>query len=226
MEGYRILIVEDDEVIAGLIREKLDECGYEVICAEDLRHVAETVARIQPHLVLLDVMLPYYNGFYWCTAIRSFSKVPIIFVSSASDNMNIVIAMDMGGDDFIAKPFDMNVLIAKIRAVIRRTYTLQGQMNALECNGAVLNLSDATLVYSGQRIELTKNDFRILELLMERTGKVVARDEIMQKLWEDESFVDDNTLTVNITRLRRKLEDAGLKDFIKTKKGIGYVIEP
>ena len=167
----------------------------------------------------------FYNGYYWCTEIRKVSKVPILFISSASDNMNIVMAMNMGGDDFIAKPFDLNVLMAKIQATLRRTYDFGGQVSILQHRGAILNISDATLTYEGQRIELTKNDYRLLRTLMENKGKVVSRDMLMQKLWEMDSFVDENALTVNIARLRKKLENAGLTDFIGTKKGLGYIIE-
>jgi len=187
--------------------------------------VADQVLRAEPQLVLLDIALPFYNGFHWCSEIRKFSKVPIIFISSASDNMNIVMAMNMGGDDFIAKPFDLHVLTAKVGALLRRTYSFQGQVNVLEHNGVVLNLNDATLTYQNHKIELTKNDFKIVQLLMENAGRVVSRDEMMQRLWESDQFIDDNTLTVNITRLRKKLAEAGLKQWIVTKKGLGYLVE-
>lgn len=177
-----------------------------------------------PQLVLLDISLPFYNGYYWCAEIRKFSKIPIIFISSASDNMNIVMAMNMGGDDFIAKPFDLNVLTAKIQAILRRTYDFGGQMTILQHRGAMLNTSDASLTYNGERIELTKNDYRILRTLMENKGKVVSRDTLMERLWETDSFVDENALTVNIARLRKKLEQVGLMEFIVTKKGMGYLI--
>ena len=175
--------------------------------------------------MLMDILLPFYNGFHWCTQIRSISKVPMIFLSSASDNMNIVMAMNMGGDDFIEKPFDLNVLTAKIQALLRRTYSFQGQLNVLEYKGVILNLNDAALTYEGRRLDLTKNDFKILQILMENAGKIVKRERIMERLWESDEFIDDNTLTVNITRLRRKLEGIGITDFICTKKGIGYLLE-
>ena len=191
---------------------------------ENFRNVLEEFSEFDPQLVLLDISLPFYNGYYWCTEIRKFSKVPIIFISSASDNMNIVMAMNMGGDDFIAKPFDLNVLTAKIQAILRRTYDFGGQMTILQHRGAMLNTSDASLTYNGDRIELTKNDYRILRTLMENKGKVVSRDTLMERLWETDSFVDENALTVNIARLRKKLEQVGLSDFILTKKGMGYLI--
>ena len=222
---YKIVVVEDDLTIAKAITEHLSQWGYDAIYLTDFRDVAEQVLRVEPHLVLLDIALPFHNGFHWCGEIRKFSKVPIMFISSASDNMNIVLAMNMGGDDFIAKPFDLHVLTAKVGALLRRTYSFQGQVHVLEHNGVVLNLSDATLTYRGRKIELTKNEFRILQLLMENAGRIVPRDEIMQRLWESDQFVDDNTLTVNITRLRRKLADIGLPNWIVTKKGLGYLVE-
>ena len=222
---YKILIVEDDITIAKLIKEHLRKWDYEAEYISDFKNITEQVLHAEPQLILLDVMLPYFNGFYWCGEIRKVTKTPIMFISSASDAMNIVMAINMGGDDFIAKPFDLNVLVAKVQALIRRTYSFAGQVSVIEHNGAVLNLNDTSLLYNSQKIELTKNDFRILQLLMENIGRVVTREEMMERLWESDSFVDDNTLTVNITRLRKKLDDAGLPDFIKTKKGLGYMVD-
>lgn len=222
---YRILIVEDDLTIAQTIKRHLEKWDYEVKCVEEFKNVQEEFIAFDPQLVLMDILLPFYNGFHWCTQIRKISKTPIVFLSSASDNMNIVMAMNMGGDDFIEKPFDLNVLTAKIQALLRRTYSFQGQMNVLEYKGVILNLNDAAVTYEGKSLELTKNDFKILQILMENVGKIVRRDRIMERLWESDEFIDDNTLTVNMTRLRRKLEDIGLVDFIVTRKGIGYLIE-
>ena len=222
---YRILIVEDDRTIAGALAAHLGRWDYQVACVEDFKNVMDQFRSFDPQLVLLDIMLPFYNGFYWCQEIRRTSNVPVIFLSSANDNMNIVMAMNMGGDDFIAKPFDLNVLLAKIQAILRRTYDFAAPAPTLEHRGAVLNTADASLTYQGQRIELTKNDYRILQTLLERKGSVVSRETLMEKLWETDSFVDENTLTVNIARLRRKLEAAGLSDYITTKKGLGYLIE-
>ncbi|MEI3266653.1 MAG: response regulator transcription factor [Frisingicoccus sp.] len=221
---YRILIVEDDTGIASAMKKQIEMWDLEAHCVENFRNVMEEFSEFNPQLVLLDISLPFYNGYYWCAEIRKFSKVPIIFVSSASDNMNIVMAMNMGGDDFIAKPFDLNVLTAKIQAILRRTYDFGGQMTVLQHRGAILNTSDASLTYNGERIELTKNDYRILRTLMENKGKVVSRDTLMERLWETDSFVDENALTVNIARLRKKLEQLGLSEFIVTKKGMGYLI--
>lgn len=222
---YKILIAEDDITIAKLIKEHLCKWDYEAEYISDFKNITEQVIHFEPQLILLDVMLPFFNGFYWCGEIRKVTKTPIIFISSASDAMNIVMAMNMGGDDFIAKPFDLNVLVAKVQALIRRTYSFAGQVSVIEHNGAILNLNDTNLLYDNQKIELTKNDFRIMQLLMENIGRVVTREEMMEKLWESDSFIDDNTLTVNITRLRKKLDDAGLSDFIKTKKGFGYMVD-
>ncbi|HAV21395.1 MAG TPA: DNA-binding response regulator [Firmicutes bacterium] len=222
---YKIMIIEDDITIAKTIKEHLSKWDYDAIYVTDFRDIIRQFIQFQPHLVLIDVILPFFDGFHWCNEIRKISKVPVVFISSAGDNMNIVMAMNMGGDDFIAKPFDLHVLAAKVKALLRRTYSFLGQVNIIERNGAILNISDATQTYQDRKIDLTKNDFRILQLLMENAGNVVSREEIMQRLWESDDFVDDNTLTVNITRLRRKLAEVGLKDFIKTKKGIGYLVE-
>lgn len=221
---YKILIVEDDNTIAEKIKNNLEKWAYNVYIAEDFSDVLKEVSDFQPDLILLDITLPYYNGFYWCAEIRKLFKIPIIFISSADDNMNIVMAMNMGGDDFIAKPFDMTVLTAKVGAIIRRSYSYAGQVNVIESNGAILNLMDGTCMYDGKKAEFSKNEFQILALLMENEGSVVSRDTIMMHLWDSENFIDDNTLTVNITRIRKKLKDIGLDDFVKTKKGIGYMV--
>ncbi len=221
----RILIVEDDIMIAEKIKEHLQQWAYEAVLAEDFSNVLGEVTKNAPDLILLDIMLPYYNGFYWCREIRKMFKMPIIFISSASDNMNIVMAMDMGGDDFIAKPFDLAVLTAKIGAILRRSYSYAGSMNVLEHCGAILNLVDDSLTYRGNKIELSRNEAEILTLLMENSGSIVSRDTIMMQLWDSDNFIDDNTLTVNMTRIRKKLREIGLDDFVKTRKGSGYIIE-
>ncbi len=222
---YRIFIVEDDMTIAGALAKHLKRWGYETDYVRDFKNVVERFIEFGPQLVILDIMLPLFNGFHWCQEIRKISKVPIIFLSSASDNMNIVMAMNMGGDDFIEKPFDLNVVTAKVQAVLRRAYAFQGAVEVVECRGIVLKLNDATVNIKGQEKELTKNEFRILRLLMEKAGRIVPREEIIENLWESDEFIDDNTLTVNVTRLRRKLESMGASDVIRTKKGIGYMIE-
>lgn len=222
---YKILLVEDDAVIRRAIAAHIRSWGYEAVEVEDFEQVMGIFTREEPHLVLLDISLPFFNGFHWCMQIRQVSKVPIIFISSAADNMNIVMAMNMGGDDFITKPFDLNVLTAKVQALLRRTYDFAGTSQLLEHRGAILNLSDGTLTWNNERIELTKNEFRIMKTLMEQKERVVSRDELMENLWATDSFIDDNTLTVNVNRLRKRLEQVGLKDFIVTKKGLGYKVE-
>ncbi len=229
MEGfamYKIFIVEDDAVIANQIKKRLEMWDYEVKTASNFRDILTDFADFSPALVLMDITLPFYNGYHWCNEIRKLSAVPIIFISSASDNMNIVMAMNMGGDDFIAKPFDMEVLTAKIQALLRRTYDLlAAPSHLITCGNAILNTSDATLTCDGHRLDLTKNDYRLLQVLMSHKGEAISRDTLIEKLWESDSYIDENTLTVNITRLRHKLEGIGLKDFIKTKKGIGDMVE-
>ena len=224
MKTYKILIVEDDETITSSVEKQLTGWGYETKCVQDFSKVLDIFLAFSPELVLLDISLPFFDGFYWCREIRNLSKVPILFLSSAADNMNIVMAMNLGADDFVAKPFDLNVLTAKVQALLRRTYEFAGATNLLEHNGAILDKENGILTYQGEKIELTKNEWRILQVLMEHKEKVVSRDTLMMRLWESDSFIDDNTLTVNVTRLRRKLEEIGLSDYIQTKKGVGYLL--
>lgn len=221
---YRILIVEDDEIIAGLVKKNLESWGYQVDLISDFSQVLAEFVRKDPQLVLLDLKLPFFNGFHWCEEIRKISQVPVIFLSSTADNMNMVMAMSRGADDFIAKPFDLEVLAAKVQAILRRTYSFGNTFNLMEYKGTVLNLGNGTLTVGEQKLELTKNELKILQILYEHRGQVVSRDAIMTRLWESDSFVDDNTLTVNVTRLRKKIEGAGLKGFILTKKGMGYMV--
>lgn len=221
---YRIFIVEDDSVIASAVEGHLRSWGWDARCAGDFWNILAEFAAFDPQLVLMDISLPSYNGYHWCGQIRQVSRVPVIFISSAADNLNIVMAVNMGGDDFIAKPFDLDVLTAKIQAMLRRTYDFAGQSRLLEHRGAVLNVDDGTLNAGNGRIDLTRNEHRILQVLLENKGRIVSRDTLMLRLWESDSYVDDNTLTVNMTRLRKKLEENGLTDFITTKKGSGYLI--
>lgn len=221
---YRIMIIEDDKGIAQAISKQTSMWNIESVCVNDFRNIMGELAECKPHFVLLDISLPFYNGYYWCEEIRKVSKVPIIFLSSASDNMNIVMAMNMGGDDFIAKPFDMGVLIAKIQAVLRRTYDFTASVSIIEHKGLILNTENNTLTYKGENIDLTKNEYRIIHVLMTNRDKVVSREKLMEKLWESDSFVDENTLTVNVNRLRKKLDAIGAKNMIATKHGIGYIL--
>ena len=222
---HRIFIVEDDDVIADVVERHLSGWGYQVRQCQDFEHVLEEFAAFDPQLVILDISLPFFNGYHWCREIRKVSKVPILFLTSASDDMNLVMAMEMGGDDLLAKPFHLQVLSAKVQAMLRRAYDFAGTAHLLSCGGAVLNVSDGTPTANGQKVELTRNEFKILQLLLEHRGEIVSREAIMTRLWESDSFVDENTLTVNIARLRRKLEAAGLPDFIRTRKGAGYLVE-
>ena len=222
---YRILIVEDDRGIAGAIQGAAAAWGFDARSTENFRDVAGEFAAFQPHLVLMDIGLPFFDGYHWCREIRRTSNVPVIFISSASDNMNIVMAMNIGGDDFIAKPFDLSVLIAKIQALLRRAYDYAPAAPMLEHRGARLDTGDQSLAVGGEKIPLSKNEYRILFSLLEKKGQVVSREKLMEKLWETDSFVDENTLTVNVNRLRRKLDAAGLEGFIATKFGVGYLVE-
>ena len=219
---YKLYLVEDDKGIAEAIKEVATSWDLDVLVCSDFRNVTTEFSEFSPHIVLMDIGLPFFNGYHWCSEIRKLSSVPIIFISSAADNMNIVMAMNMGADDFIAKPFDANVLMAKIGALLRRAYDFGGSAPIMSHKGAFLNTGDGSLVYNDQKIELTKNEYRILLCLMENKGKIVSREKLMEKLWETDSFVDENTLTVNVNRLRKKLESYGLSDFITTKHGVGY----
>ena len=224
MKIYRILIVEDDRVIAKSIKQHIEAWGCSARTVRDFSDVMHEFAEFNPHLILMDIGLPFFDGYHWCSEIRKVSQVPVIFISSAADNMNIVMAVSMGGDDFIAKPFDLSVLTAKVQAMLRRTYDFSGASNLIEHRGAILNISDATLIYEGNIVDLTKNEYRILQALMENRGRAVSRDMLMTRLWETDSFVYENTLNVYVARLRKKLEQAGMQDFIQTKKGIGYLV--
>lgn len=221
---YRIFLAEDDHALAEAISRQLESWGNEVITVRDFQRVSAEFAEARPQLVLLDIMLPFYDGYHWCTEIRKLSSVPIVFISSASDNMNIVMAMNMGGDDFIPKPVDPMVLTAKLQALLRRTYELGEPCQALECHGALLDLSSGTLKCGGQRLELTKNEFRILRTLLENRDKTVSRERLMTVLWQSDCYVEENTLTVNVARLRKKLEGVGLGGIIATKPGEGYIL--
>lgn len=222
---FKIMIVEDDPKMSEIVLENIIKWGFEGFAIKEFSAVLSEFIKFEPHLLLLDINLPAYDGFYWCNKIREVSRVPIIFISSRNSNMDIIMAMNMGGDDYLQKPFSLEVLMAKINALLRRTYSYtEVEASALEHNGVILNLKDTLLQYNDQKVELTKNEYRIAYILIKKAGQIVSRDEIMNRLWEDESFVDDNTLTVNINRLRHKLKDIGLNDFIQTRKGQGYII--
>ena len=223
--AFKILIVEDDPLIAGAINDHLKSWGYDTLSVSDFQDVLNVFSDYAPHLVLMDISLPFFNGYHWCSQIRQESNIPIIFISSSGDNMNIIMAMNMGGDDFITKPFDLDVLTAKVQALLRRSYDFISPHAIIEHRGAALHIDDASFSYGGERIDLSKNEYRILQVLLENKGTVVSRDILMKKLWETDSFIDENTLTVNINRLRKRLDQAGLKGFITTKRGLGYLVE-
>lgn len=221
---YKVFLAEDDDGIANAIIKRLTDWEFSVRRADDYRGVLAEFREFDPHIVLLDISLPFFDGFHWCSEIRRVSKCPVMFISSAADNLNIVTAMNMGGDDFIAKPFDLSVMVAKIQALLRRSYDFAGNVGIITHKGAELNTGDATLTFNGENIDLTKNEFRILQTLMENKGKVVSRELLMNRLWATDSYVDENTLSVNVARLRKKLEQAGLSDYIITKVGMGYIV--
>lgn len=221
---YKIMVVEDDLMIAKSVEKFLMQWGYTVGCIEDFKDILSTFKTLEPHIVLMDISLPFVNGYHWCSEIRKISKVPIVFISSASDDMNIVMAMNMGADDFIAKPFNLSVLSAKIGALIRRTYLFHENPNIIAHKNVMINLNNCTLRYGDKKLELTKNEFKILQILMENSNKVISRDDIMIHLWQSEHFIDDNTLTVNVTRLRKKMAEIGIENFIITKKNLGYMV--
>ena len=222
---YKIFLVEDDFSLADAVKSLLESYGSEVTAVKDFRNVTAEFTEAKPHLVLMDIKLPFKDGYFWTSEIRKISSVPIVFLSSASDNMNIIMAINMGADDFIPKPVDAMVLNAKVNAILRRTYEITSNSQTVDFYGATLHLSDYTVTYSGKRTELTKNEFRILQILLDNRGKIVSRDTLMTHLWQNDIYVEENTLTVNMSRLRRKLEDSGLEGVIITKPGAGYIIK-
>ncbi|NMD37455.1 MAG: response regulator transcription factor [Christensenellaceae bacterium] len=221
---YKIMIIEDDKTIMRELESHLNALSYDVYTLKNFNNILEEVSQQNPDLILLDVMLPFKNGFYYCAEIRKFSTVPIIFISGASDNLNIITAMDLGGDDFIAKPFDLNVLSTKVNSLLRRSYSYKAQANTMELKGVMLDLNKTKIYANNKEEYLTKNEFIILKLLMENEGAIVSRYSLMDNLWSTDAFIDDNTLSVNIVRLRKKLATLGFNDYIKTKKGEGYFI--
>lgn len=221
---YKILIVEDDMVISEQVSKYLEQWGYKVEVITDFRTVLDTFLKFDPQLVLMDIGLPFFNGYHWCSEIRKYSKVPIVFLSSASDDMNVVMAMNMGGDDFISKPFSLEVLLAKAQAILRRIYSFQGLSSILDYRGSILNIGDMSITFNDTRLLLTKNEVKMLQVLYENQGQVVTREQLMKKLWDSEYFIDDNTLSVNMNRLRKKLQEIGICDFIMTRKGVGYIL--
>ncbi|HFU4116670.1 TPA: response regulator transcription factor [Streptococcus suis] len=218
----RILLVEDDRIISQLVAKNLTNWGYQVQEVQDFQTVLDQISDFQPHLILLDIGLPFFNGYYWCQEIRKTSRVPIMFLSSHDQPMDIVMAINMGADDYVTKPFEMTVLLAKIQGLLRRTYDFVGEQSLLWFEEVSLDLKTMQVSYGQVVEELTRNEFQILRVLFEHGKEVVSREELMRELWNSDIFVDDNTLSVNIARLRKKLAELGLPDVIATKKGVGY----
>ncbi|CYU20643.1 TPA: response regulator transcription factor [Streptococcus suis] len=218
----KILLIEDDKTISQLVAKNLINWGYQVQEVKDFQMVLEQMEEFQPHLILLDIGLPFFNGYYWCQEIRKTSRVPIMFLSSHDQPMDIVMAINMGADDYVTKPFEMTVLLAKIQGLLRRTYDFVGEQSLLWFEEISLDLKTMQVSYGQVVEELTRNEFQILRVLFEHGKEVVSREELMRELWNSDIFVDDNTLSVNIARLRKKLAELGLKDVIMTKKGVGY----
>ncbi|MCH5138739.1 response regulator transcription factor [Clostridiaceae bacterium UIB06] len=222
---YKVMIVEDDLRLYKEIEEGLTKWGFNPVAVKNFEEILNEFVQNKPELVIMDINLPCFDGFYWCQKIREVSKVPIVFLSSRNTNMDIIMAVKMGGDDFITKPFSMDILVTKLHAILRRVYSYGENLGeAIECKGVILNINDSTLAYNENKIELTKNEMKILLLLMKNRGKIISRDRIMRILWDDDTFISDNTLTVNVNRLRKSLEDIGINNFIETKKRQGYVI--
>ncbi|MHC3572684.1 response regulator transcription factor [Streptococcus suis] len=218
----KILLIEDDKTISQLVAKNLINWGYQVQEVKDFQMVLEQMEEFQPHLILLDIGLPFFNGYYWCQEIRKTSRVPIMFLSSHDQPMDIVMAINMGADDYVTKPFEMTVLLAKIQGLLRRTYDFVGEQSLLWFEEISLDLKTMQVSYGQVVKELTRNEFQILRVLFEHGKEVVSREELMRELWNSDIFVDDNTLSVNIARLRKKLAELDLPDVIATKKGVGY----
>lgn len=221
---FSIMIVEDDNTIATSLKDELEKWQYEVTIATDFHAITEEFLTIRPQLVLLDITLPAFNGYHWCQEIRKVSEVPIIFITSKTDDMDMIMAIQMGADDYIQKPFQLSIVVAKIQALLRRTYSFNEQDDFLTIDQVVLKPNDLTVSYQNEEMPLTKNEAKILAILFNGKGQFISKDRIMKELWEDESFIDGNTLAVNITRIRKKLREMGLQDFIQTKKGVGYAV--
>jgi len=220
----KILLIEDDPSIFGMIQERFEQWSLNVVGPKNFQKVMDDFIEEKPQLVLIDIQLPAYDGFHWCREIRHLSKVPILFLSSRDHPMDMVMAMQMGADDFIQKPFHMEVLLAKAQAILRRTYDyVEEKMDVTRFNDAIIDYARSEIMYNGAIACLTKNELFILRILVEQANHIVSRDELMRKLWDDERFVNDNTLSVNVNRLRTKLEDIGLHEVILTKKGLGYM---
>lgn len=220
----KVFLIEDDASIFNQIQERFNQWSMEIVGPKNFQNVMDEFLSEQFQLVIIDIQLPAYDGFHWCREIRKVSKVPIIFLSSREHPMDMVMAMQLGADDFIQKPFYMDVLLAKVQALLRRTYDYTENNSDIKLwNGATVDFSKSMIYFGSHSIELTKNELYILRILLQNVDKTVSRDELIRKLWDDERFVNDNTLSVNVNRLRQKLEGIGLEEVILTKKGLGYM---
>lgn len=222
---FKIFVVDDSQIISEKLKNELEKWGFEVILAEDFERVFDIFKSEKPDLVVMDIGLPFYDGYFWTRKIRDISNVPIIFLSSKEDTMNKIMAMEMGADDFVSKPFEIDLLLAKIKAILRRAYDYKENLSRLEIRGLILDLKSMAISYGEKSLDLSKNEFKILETLMVNKGNVVSREKLMTSLWSTDIYIDDNTLTVNISRLRKSLAGLGVGDFIKTKQGLGYYVE-
>lgn len=222
---FKIFVVDDSQIISEKLKNELEKWGFGVILADDFERVFDTFKGEKPDLVVMDIGLPFYDGYFWTRKIRDISNVPIIFLSSKEDTMNKIMAMEMGADDFVSKPFEIDLLLAKIKAILRRAYDYKENLSRLEIRGLILDLKSMAISYGEKSLDLSKNEFKILETLMVNKGNVVSREKLMTSLWSTDIYIDDNTLTVNISRLRKSLAGLGIGDFIKTKQGYGYYVE-
>ena len=221
-----IFIIEDDQALSNEIKLALSKWGYSVGQVNDFENITNEVLDSNPKLILMDINLPSYDGFYWCSQIRNFMKVPIIFISSRDNDMDIIMSINMGGDDYITKPFSPQVLVAKIQAILRRTYSYNNDLKSdvIKFKDITLNIVEGKLYFKGENVDLTKNELKIINMLMSNQEQIVSREEIIEELWDTDEFISENTLTVNVNRLRKKLKSIGLEDVIETKKGQGYII--
>lgn len=221
-----IFIIEDDNALSREVSLTLSKWGYSVCEIKDFENITNEVLECNPKLILMDINLPCYDGFYWCSQIRNFLKVPIIFISSRDNDMDIIMSINMGGDDYITKPFSPQVLVAKIQAILRRTYSYNNDLKSdiIKFKDITLNIVEGKVYFKDENVDLTKNELKIMNILMNNQEKIVSREEIIEELWDTDEFISENTLTVNVNRLRKKLDSIGLNDFIETKKGQGYIL--
>lgn len=221
-----IFIIEDDKALSREISLILNKWGYSTLEVNNFENITDEVLHCNPKLILMDINLPCYDGFYWCSQIRNFLKVPIIFISSRDNDMDVIMSINMGGDDYITKPFSPQILVAKIQAILRRTYSYNNELKSdiIKFKDITLNFVEGKVYFKDESVDLTKNELKIMHILMENQERIVSRDEIIEDLWDTDEFISENTLTVNVNRLRKKLSSIGLENFIETKKGQGYII--